>query len=424
MADIKPFRGFLYDRNRVNLPDVVAPPYDVISPAQQAALYDRHPANITRLILGREEDRYSSAAKFYADWKRLGILVRDDAANLYILAQSFELPDKRKVERRGFIAACRLEDLGKGSIVPHEKTLSKPKEDRFRLFFATRAMFSQIFSLYRDTDGVLDPLMRTAMKRPPEFDVESDHVRNRMWRVSDSSIISSFASYIAGQRIYVADGHHRYETALLYRDAMRLRHPNGSGDEPFNYIPMFFTNMTDPGLVILPTHRIVHGIAGFDRQDFLSRLDEHFRITPLESLKNLLDSLRARPSGRIGIVLSDRPGFYLADVRRSAQAPGETGPEVLRDLDVTLLHNLIMNKLLGMTDEDQVSKRNLDYIRDESEALDAVVSGKAQAAFLLNPTPVELVRKVAESGLTMPQKSTYFYPKLLSGTVIYDFGEW
>jgi len=403
---------------------VVAPPYDVISTEQQETLYARHPANVVRLILGKEADRYSSASAYFLEWKKSGILHRDETANLYLLSQSFKLPGGKRVERNGFIAACRLEDLGKGSIVPHERTLSKPKEDRFRLFFATRAMFSQIFSLYRDEHGVLDPVMRKAMEASPGFDVEFEHVRNRVWRLSDSSAIGTIAEFISRQKVFVADGHHRYETALLYRDAMRLRNPNWTGDEAFNFIPMFFTNMTDPGLVILPTHRIIHGLGGFDQEKLLARLNEYFRLTHFGTTGELLNALRNERSGKIGVVFPLEPKFSLAEIRNREPISDGSTPSLLWELDVTLLHNLILAKILGMSEEDVAKKRNLEYVRDEKEAIDAVFEKKAQAAFLLNSTPVEQVRKVAEAGYTMPQKSTYFYPKLLSGTVMYSFDDW
>jgi len=424
VADIRPFRGYFYNPGLVDIGAVVAPPYDVISAHQQELLYTRHPANIIRLILGKESDRYSSAAGYFSVWKKSEILLRDEKPGFYLLSQAFVLPDGRRVERKGFIAACRLEDLGKGSIVPHERTLSKPKEDRFRLFLATGAMFSQVFSLYRDEQGTLDPVMQKAMGDAPGLDVEFDHVRNRIWRLLDASATGTIARFISTQKVFVADGHHRYETALLYRDAMRLRNPNWTGDEAFNFIPMFFTNMADPGLVILPTHRIIHGLDGFDQQNLLARLNDHFRLTHFENSGEMLTALRRDASGSIGVVLPKSPKFSLAEIRNRGQLPEDTTPSLLWELDVTLLHNLILAGILGMSEEDVAKKKHLDYIRDETEAIGAVLANRAQAAFLLNATPVDEVRRIAEAGYTMPQKSTYFFPKLLSGTVMYSFDDW
>ncbi len=421
MPEARPFAGILYDPARILMENVVAPPYDVISKQRQQELYDASPFNVIRLILGLEEDRYLSAATYYKQWTDSGILVRDAAPAIYILSQLFRTPDGRDVERMGFIAACRLEDFGKGSVFPHETTFANPKEDRFRLFQATDAMFSQIFALYSDPGHRLDEPIHLAMRHAPVLTAEFEHVLNVVWRLTDPRAISAIAAFLADQKVFVADGHHRYETALLYRDSMRLRSPGYDSSEPFNFVPMYFTNMNDEGLVILPTHRILHSLPESTAQGLLQAVRSRFMVDAVSSAGELAASLHSHPRGAFGLVLPGGPRFYLVRRRASDALLGPDVPAPLRDLDVLLLHRVIFGELLGVTEAEQTGKRFVDYEKEPGLAADAVRSGRAQAAILLNPTSIDQVRAVAEAGLTMPQKSTYFYPKLLSGLVTYSF---
>ena len=420
MPSIKPFKGIFYNHRTVNLGDVVAPPYDVISPELQTTLYDRHPENVVRLIFGKEQDRYTSAAQYFSAWQTSGILESDETESIYLLFQNFVLHDGTKVERKGFIAACELEDIGKGSIVPHERTLANPKEDRFKLFQSTKAMFSQIFSLYSDPHHALDRIFDRFQKTAPMLDVVFEEIRNRVWRISDTDSIGLIRQFLADRRVYIADGHHRYETALIYRDSMRLQHPS-RGTEPFNFVPMFFTNMHDPGLIVLPTHRIIHNISAFNRQKLLEKLQSSFTADTKQSLQELESALQAEKSRTFGLIIGNPIGFILLRLNQSDASLKHDIPNVLADLDVTILHSIIIKDLLGVSEEDQIKKKNLDYIKDAHHAYEYVRDGKAQAAFLMNPTRVDQVSAVAEAGYTMPQKSTYFYPKLLSGLVMYSF---
>src|SRR5689334_13335714 len=323
MPEIRAFRGILYDPERVPISDVVAPPYDVISPEEQRRLYERHPANVIRLILGREEDRYASAARHFSAWRSEGVMIEDGDPSLYILRHDVEWKG-RMVARRGVVAACRLENLGEGSILPHEKTLSKPKEDRFRLFRATGAMFSQIFSLYSDPDSRIERAAARVMLNEPRIDLEADGVRNRLWSITEPATIAAIADVLGGRKAYVADGHHRYETALLYRDAARLEHPDAGPDAAHEFLPMFFTNMDDPGLMILPTHRIVHGLAQFDERRLLDALREYFEIA-----EGRLET-EASPGGpgatqRFGLCVGQRTAEYTLTFRNRGslgQIPG------------------------------------------------------------------------------------------------------
>jgi uncharacterized protein (DUF1015 family) len=414
------FRGIFYNPNQVRLGDVIAPPYDVISPAQQNELYERDPFNVVRLILGREENRYTSAKKYFDEWIERGVLIQDDEPCIYVLVQQFVLPNKPLVTRRGFIAACRLENFRQGSIFPHEKTLAKPKEDRFRLFQATGSMFSQVFSLYSDPSSELDERIDTATDTPPYIDVEFESVRNRLWKLSDREIVQPIIGFLKDKRVFVADGHHRYETALIFRDSMRLKHPEDSPDAPYNFIPMFFTNMDDPGLIVLPTHRLIHSLPEFHQTEFIEKLRLYFECFVVDSDDQLLQRLDDEQH-LFGLALPVPPRFLFLRLRPDSRLETYGIPKVLADLNVTIVHSLILGNILHISDEDQEKKLYLDYEKDARTAIRSVREGRAQAAILLNPTPIEQLRAVAEAGYTIPQKSTYFYPKLLSGLVAYSF---
>lgn len=422
MPEIKPFRGLIYNPDLVKIADVVAPPYDVISPEMQNDLYNASPYNIVRLILGREEDRYAAAAQSLAAWRAANILHADRDRSLYVVVQSFALPDGRHVERRGFIAACQLEDIGKGSIYPHEKTLSKPREDRFKLFQATGAMFSQIFGLYSDPELRGDSMLDSVCTSSPLYDVTFDKVRNRVWRVTDERLTHRITEFIRHQRILIADGHHRYETALQYRDSARMKNPNHTGKEPYNFVPMFFTNMNAPGMVIFPTHRLLHSLPVFVQNDFLATLSKYFTTEKFLSREALMEKLRRERAHSFGLVLPNDPQFVLIKLRDlEAVRQLMHVHEAVAGLDVNILHQFIFKHLLNITEEAQEKKLYLEYEKDETNACRAVETGRAQAAFLMNPPPLEQVRSISSLGLVMPQKSTYFYPKLLSGLVGYSF---
>jgi uncharacterized protein (DUF1015 family) len=421
MPEIAPFRGIIYDTSRVKIESVVAPPYDVISREQQTRLYDRSPHNVVRLILGREEDRYAAAAQMFAEWQREGVLVRDVEPALYVVHQTFEHQKGGSVTRKGFIALCRLEEFDKNVVLPHEKTHAKPREDRLKLLRAARANFSQIFTLYADPEKAVDQVLSGIARTPPVIDVEFEDVQNNMWRVTDSSAIGQVRAFMHDQQVLIADGHHRYETALAYRDECRAKNPNHTGHEPYNFVMMFFTNIDDDGLVIYPTHRLVHSLLSFDASRFLTDLEGFFIVHEVKNLDALQDGLDSTPSCAFGLVIGAAPMFYLLTLKPAASLTShiaEALPPQVKKLDVTVLHNVIIGGILGITTEAQEEKSNLDYVKDARRAVESVQSGTSQMAFLVNPTRMKQVREVAKAGFTMPQKSTYFYPKLLSGLVI------
>lgn len=421
MPEVAPFRGFRYNKLKVELDDVVAPPYDVISPDLQDKLYEKNPFNIVRLILGREEDRYEAAARTFTKWQRDDILVRETAPAVYLLHQLFDGPGGDPVTRKGFIALCRLEEFDKQIILPHEKTHAKPIEDRLRLFQATRSNFSQIFALYADPEKIVDRSLNGSSKSGPTIDVTYEGVRNRLWPVTDTSVIETLRRFMSPQQALIADGHHRYQTALAYRDLMRAGNPKHTGRELYNFVMMFFTNVDDAGLVIYPTHRVVHSLDSLNFKEFLNRAAQHFIVREFEQQSALLSALESSSVPSFGIVASGRESgvlISLKPVRPAEEIITDPLPAVVKQLDVTILHRLVLRDLLGISLEAQDAKQNLDYIREASDAIGLVTAGTAQLAFLMNATKIQQVRAVAKAGHTMPQKSTYFYPKLLSGLVI------
>jgi uncharacterized protein (DUF1015 family) len=419
MPEIRAFRGLCYNAKNVDLAAVVAPPYDVISSEYRDRLYDRSPYNIVRLILGRSEDRYREAAENLSRWRAESILCRDDKPAVYVLSQTFRGPENRQVTRIGFIAACKVREFGDGGVLPHEKTLSKPKEDRFRLMKATNTNFSQIFSLFSDPSGRIDRLLEDLTRDSPDIEVEFEEVRNRVWKTEDEGRIDELRRFMEGNTVLIADGHHRYETALAYRDLRRMSGTRNTGEEPYNYTMMFFSNMESEGLVIYPTHRLVHSLEGFDREAFMRAIGTHFIVDRADSLGNLLETVAQSRTQAFGLI---EGGGYssvaLRDPRSAHDLLGDSIPPEVRELDVTLLHSYVFERLLGISAAAQEQKTNLEYVKSAEEVLESVRSGRVQLGFLMNPTRIGQVRRVARAGLTMPQKSTYFFPKLVSGLVM------
>lgn len=440
MAEIVPFRGVLYNPARVgDLGKVMAPPYDVIPPAKQDELYGRHPNNVIRLIFGKVlpedregSDRYSRAASDFQRWLNEGVLVQDERPCMYYYTQTYSDKDGSRKTRKGFIALSRLMDFGKG-IHPHERTLSGPKADRLRLMQATDANFCSIFSLYSDPTLMANRLLEAAVSgKKPDIDVtDDDGTTNSVWRVDDPRVLDAVTGSMKEKSLFIADGHHRYETALNYRNMMREKAVSHTGNEPYNYIMMYLSNMDDEGMTIWPTHRVVHSLPDFGPDGFLSKCAEFFEIrefrysgageaaargTFLEELKGAGDSTVA-----IGLHIRARDIYYLLTIKSPDTMDRVFGgaiPEVFKRLDVTVLHSLIFAKILGMTQEAQERQENLVYVKSFEEAIAACSNDKNQLVFLLNNTKIEQVKAVAEAGFVMPQKSTYFYPKLLSGLTI------
>jgi uncharacterized protein (DUF1015 family) len=438
MASIYPFRAWRYNPSAVRLEDVVTQPYDKISPAMQEGYYQRSPYNLVRIILGLPElfdaeggeNVYSRAARDFKAWREQGILVQEKDPCIFAYSQRFRVPGSDEVkERRGFIAIGKLHDYADQVVFRHEQTLSKPKSDRLNLLKSTRAHFGQIFMLYSDPAGTVQKLLYDGAG-PADAQVTDEYgVLHRVWRVSDPSVIRMLASTMADKKLIIADGHHRYETALNYskehapanlarteHSASELPHP----PYPEAAVMMTFVNMDSDGLVILPTHRAVHGLTAFDPAAFTKAAEQFFTVERLPDAPapNYIETLREQKG--TAFVAVCRTGTFLLRSKPDAVAGLISSlPENQRQLDLTHLHTVILDKLLGLDAEKVREQTNIRYLRDAGEAVDQVKRGEADIAFLTNPVTMEQLREVAFAGSVMPQKSTDFYPKLLSGLTIY-----
>lgn len=438
MASIYPFRAWRYNPSAVRLDDVVTQPYDKISPAMQEGYYQRSPYNLVRIILGLPElfdaeggeNVYSRAARDFKAWREQDILVQEKDPCIFAYSQRFRVPGSEEIkERRGFIALGRLHDYADQVVFRHEQTLSKPKSDRLNLLKATRAHFGQIFMLYSDPAGTVQKLLYDRAG-PADAQVTDEYgVLHRVWRVSDPSVIRLVASTMADKKLIIADGHHRYETALNYskehapasfprteHSASELPHP----PYPEAAVMMTFVNMDAEGLVILPTHRVVHGLAAFDPSAFTNAAEQFFTIDELPdaAAAKYMEILREQ-KGTAFVAVSRTGAFLLRSKPDAVAGLISALPENQRQLDLTHLHTVILDKLLGLDAEKIREQTNIRYLRDVGEAVDQVKRGEADITFLTNPVSMEQLREVAFAESVMPQKSTDFYPKLLSGLTIY-----
>jgi uncharacterized protein (DUF1015 family) len=423
MAEIFPFRALLYDPEKVPLGNVLSPPYDMITAAEQADLYARDPRNVIRLEYSKETDPYLSADRMLHEWLQNGILSRDDQSSIYLLSQRFTDRDGKIVRRNGFMALCRLDEPEKKTILPHEKTFSKPKEDRFRLLSQTKAMFSPIFSIYSDQSKLVEKFYLSFCSEQPIVSGELAGVSHDVWRIRDEATIAQLQQVIMGSQVFIADGHHRYETALELQRARQNASARHIGSEGYNYTLMYLSNVEEEGLVVFPFHRVIRGIKEFSPRRFLEGLSTGFDIQAFDSGDQLFHAFRERGLRSFGIALAGDTKTYLAtlkDAREVDDLLPHHIPKELKQLDVVLLHEYILSRVLKVDGNSATNGPTIDYVRDESDAVAHVREGKAQAAFLVRPTPVEQVQTVARAGLTMPQKSTYFYPKLPAGLIMYD----
>jgi uncharacterized protein (DUF1015 family) len=426
MPVVQPFRGIRYNPRVVGTLDrVVAPPYDVISTAEQDRLYESSDWNVIRLDLSKDTDRYGSSAALYRKWQEDGALRRDEVKSFYVYAQSFDLDDGGSCERWGFFTRLKIEEFSSGKVLPHEKTHDGPKEDRLALQRACSANLSSIFAVYaapgfRLMDAVGDTLADT-----PLGDItDTAGVRHRFWQVSDPRVCRVLSATLADRTVYIADGHHRYETALRYRNERREETDRTEGEEPFDYVLAFLVNMEEPGLVILPTHRVLRELP-IEVSSFVAGLADRFQVQEIscsEGVDALLDAVRGAPEGerRIGVSLRDYHSFLVLTAKDGEHDEQLHGPTALRRLDVTLLHSLVIEgpgSLLGINSHEAVEAGQLVYVKGDRAAVRMVENGEAAVAFLLNATRLDEVRSVCESGETMPEKSTYFYPKILTGLV-------
>lgn len=436
MAIVAPFKGLTYNLDALDdLSRVVAPPYDVISEDEQGTFYQADPFNVIRLILGKKkigdsdwDNRYTRSADQFRLWEADDILVRSDRPSIYITSLTYDPGDGGATRIRwGLIVLVRIEEEGSGVILPHEKTFSAHKEDRLKLMKASSAQFSQVFGLYEDSENKVARHVKHVIEAPPEISFDfKDGTSHQMWTVQDRSIINKVSESLRDKSIFIADGHHRYETSRNFRNTMRARYGLRPSNRSYEYVMMYLTNMDDAGLTILPSHRLIKRCADFQLDPFLEAISQWFELTllPSSDVKKTLQDIKERleEKGRATSAI----GFRHHGERRTYMfqlKPGmrdrmdEAIHPSLKKLDVLVLSRLVLQKILGFSKRDMDDEEKFHYQSDMGKALSMVDSGAYQMAFLLNPTKMEHIKEVANHSLVMPRKSTYFYPKTLTGLV-------
>jgi uncharacterized protein (DUF1015 family) len=435
MPAVLPFRAFRYAASRPQaLSRLVSPPYDAISPAQREELAARSPHNVVHVILGADrpgdgpgDNRSTRAAATLAAWMAEGVLKQDGKPALYAVQQSFTGPDGRPCVRLGVTGAVRLHDYADGQILPHEKTLAAPLADRLELVRNVQTNLSPVFGLFPDDkrDGYL--AIQAMVQGDPVAEADSDDgVRHRLWRVEDPALVQRFQAVLASRRVFIADGHHRYEAALAYRDQVERERPGLPDRAGHRFLVMTLCSMADPGLVIYPTHRLVFGLPDLRLGPFADLLGRYFSVETLNEDLNRAAGRAwaiaklAEHSGKsttfLMVSAEDRRGRILT-LRDESSFAGLELPrnQTVRDLDVTALHAIVFQHLLGISPEALLRQEHVRYEMDAGAAVNRVLSGEVQLGFLVNPTPMWQVEAVAEARETMPQKSTYFFPKVLTG---------
>jgi len=427
MAHIEPFRAILYDHARLDdLSDVLAPPYDVISPDDQDALYRRHPNNIIRIDFGKQEpdddecrNRYTRAQEFLTSWLREGVLKRDARPSIYVYDQTFQTQGQT-FTRRAFVSMVRLEPYGRGRIHPHELTHPGPKRDRLSLLDATGTVFSQIFAVY-DDQGETREILADPDGLEPLFEFsETDGVRGHVHRISDEARIRALQDAIQPRDLYIADGHHRYETCLNYQSELRAQGvPSPAGD----FTAMACVSMADPGLIILPTHRAVRLPSQTTLHTFIANADATFHRAPWEDLDSVITDLsRSDRPGLLGM-FEPSSGYSTLelrpDSRRQATVYGACSAE-WHDLDVSVLHCDLLRDCMGFPEHDLFGRGPVYYSHSPADCVEEVRSGRYDVSFFLRPVSLDSLRLIVGKGEKMPPKSTFFYPKLMSGLLGVD----
>jgi uncharacterized protein (DUF1015 family) len=435
-VELRPFRGILYNPACVDdLFAVLAPPYDVISQQERESYYQRHQHNVVRLIYGRDEpgdtarqNRYTRAAQYLQTWLQCGVLRRDTTPAMYLCAEQYALPDGMTRERQGLIALCRLEPYERGVVLPHEETSPIPKRMLFDLRSTVEANLSQIFALYADDTGEVQELVATQRQQSASLSFrDQDGMLHRVWTIQGASLLTDIQRAMAGRWALIADGHHRYETCLEYQRRMRQATPHWTGEEWFNFAMLYLTDIHDPGLTILPTHRLLRGLPSTLVAQMPERLRDicHLEALPFrtpaerqEGLQGLLQAMRRCAGAHAFGLYTGADTFWLLTLSSSpavGAAPDAGTSEGWPPLDVGLLHDVLLAKVLGI----EVREDGMAFTQDAAAAVELVAGHEYQVAFLLNPTKVTQIVQHAMAGKRMPRKSTYFYPKLLTGIVIH-----
>ena len=428
MAEIKPFKGMRYNTFLAGkIGELCCPPYDIISEEERLGYIAENEYNVIRLELPKEGgDVYKTAGEVLDMWRNTGVLVHEIKPAVYIYEEEFNAYNKRS-SVKGIIVRVKVEEFSKGVILPHEFTLSKAKADRFNLMKATNCNFSQIYALYMDEEHTtLKTIDRLSDRKPDQKFTDNDHVTHKLWIITDEKVIEKLVNDFADRKLYIADGHHRYETALNYRNYCRENGISKEGD-PQDYQMMYLVDMQHPGLVVFPTHRMVRDLESFDKDEVLKGCEEYFDIKKFTSVGNINSELAKQyKQGKKAFGFYCGKGEWYLLVLKDIEVMADVLPdlsEASQQLDVSVLHSLILEKTMGIDKENMANQINLTYTKFFEEAIMKVDKGEFQCSFILNPTRVTEIRDVAAAGEKMPQKSTYFYPKMITGMVMNDLNE-
>ena len=421
MADVKAFGALRFTEKSGDISKNVCPPYDIISEEERLEYIAQSENNIIRLEKPVGEDAYNKAKALYLDFCKDGILAQDEKSGYYVYEEEFDaLGNRYKI--KGIFARVRIEEFEKGVVLPHEETLSKAKQDRFELMCATHTNFSPIYCMYTDEKREITSLIDNMSSSKPEIEFTAkDGVIQRLWKSEDTCTNGKVEELFKGKQLFIADGHHRYETALRFRNKLREDGVITDENHPANFIMMFLIDMENDGLVVFPTHRMVTDLPSFDKEKALCGIKEYFDITEIKE-EEIDKKLSENVSGKANVLVTADGKFYLSVMKNgaaekiSAMNPGKS--DAYKGLDVTVLHSLVLENILGIDKENMAKQINLKYTRDKDEAIANVKNGNANCAFIINPTKVTEIKDVALAGEKMPQKSTYFYPKLITGLVM------
>lgn len=435
MAKVIPFCGLRYNTDVVSdLREVTAPPYDIISKEQQDSFYEKSEFNIVRVDFAKdfpddndENNKYKRAGEEFDNWIKRGVLKKEEKPAFYIYEQRFKYSDS-EVSLKGIISAVKIEEFEKKIILPHEETLSKAKTDRFNLMKTTGANMSQIYSLFLDEDLEVEFLIKSYSQGSPDVSfVTDDGIKQNIWIITDEEKTKKISDAFESKKLFIADGHHRYETALRYRDTMH-RENNSFGEEPYDYVMMMLTSMSDSGLLVFPTHRMIKNLPDFDETILVSSLTEDFSVSKVHLTDGdyseiIMDGISAVKDEKCFALYTGKDFYYRFELKNIDVIDNyiTDKSKAYKHLDVTLLHTLVLDRFLGIDRKNMENQKNLSYTRDASMAVEKVQSGEYQCSFLINATNVSDIKEVSLANEKMPQKSTYFWPKLVTGIVINKF---